>query len=51
MRVTAVLLAATAIGGGAAAQEGLRATDRLYGQAELVAMLSDAAVEYYDGSG
>jgi len=36
--------------GAAAAQEGVRATDRLYAPDELSGMLSGHAVEFFDGS-
>jgi hypothetical protein len=44
--LAATLMLATAV----QAQQGLRETDRAYGQAELSAMLADFAVEFHDGS-
>jgi hypothetical protein len=41
----ALAAAASAVG----AQSGLRDTDRPYGRAELVALLSEHAVEFHDG--
>ena len=45
-----LLLALVLMVGMATAQEGLRATDRLYAVEELSGLLSDHAVEYFDGS-
>ena len=44
------LLALVLMAGSAFAQEGVRATDRLYAVEELSGLLSDHAVEFFDGS-
>jgi len=45
-----ILLALVLMAGSAMAQDGVRATDRLYAVEELSGLLSDHAVEFYDGS-